>query len=350
MSLFKDKTLLITGGTGSFGNAVLNRFLKTDIGEIRIFSRDEKKQDDMRHDFQAKMPEVSDKIKFYIGDVRDINSIRPSMRDVDYVFHAAALKQVPSCEFFPLEAVKTNVLGTENVLTAAIEAGVKTAICLSTDKAAYPVNAMGISKAMMEKVIVAKSRTVKSSKTKICCTRYGNVMCSRGSVIPLWIDQIKNGKPITVTDPSMTRFIMSLEEAVDLVLFAFESGQSGDILVQKAPACTIGTQAEAICELFGGKKEDIKVIGIRHGEKMFETLLTNEECANAIDMGDFYRVPCDKRGLNYDKYFKDGDTNRNPLTEFNSHNTDLLDVEGVKEKLLTLEYIRNELDEMGIKY
>ena len=350
MSLFKDKTLLITGGTGSFGNAVLNRFLKTDIGEIRIFSRDEKKQDDMRHEFQSKMPEVSDKIKFYIGDVRDIDSIRPAMREVDYIFHAAALKQVPSCEFFPLEAVKTNVIGTENVLTAAIEAGVKTAICLSTDKAAYPVNAMGISKAMMEKVIVAKSRTVKSSKTKICCTRYGNVMCSRGSVIPLWIDQIKNGKPITVTDPSMTRFIMSLEEAVDLVLFAFESGESGDILVQKAPACTIGTQAEAICELFGGNKEDIKVIGIRHGEKMFETLLTNEECANAIDMGDFYRVPCDKRGLNYDKYFKDGDTERNPLTEFNSHNTDLLDVEGVKEKLLTLEYIRNELDEMGIKY
>ncbi len=350
MSLFKDKTLLITGGTGSFGNAVLNRFLTTDIGEIRIFSRDEKKQDDMRHDFQAKMPEVADKIKFYIGDVRDIDSIRPAMREVDYVFHAAALKQVPSCEFFPLEAVKTNVLGTENVLTAAIEAGVKTAICLSTDKAAYPVNAMGISKAMMEKVIVAKSRTVKASKTKICCTRYGNVMCSRGSVIPLWIDQIKNGKPITVTDPSMTRFIMSLEEAVDLVLFAFESGESGDILVQKAPACTIGTQAEAICELFGGKKEDIKVIGIRHGEKMFETLLTNEECANAIDMGDFYRVPCDKRGLNYDKYFKDGDTERNPLTEFNSHNTDLLDVEGVKEKLLTLDYIKSELDEMGIKY
>ena len=350
MSLFKDKTLLITGGTGSFGNAVLNRFLKTDIGEIRIFSRDEKKQDDMRHHFQATMPDVADKIKFYIGDVRDLDSIRPAMRDVDYVFHAAALKQVPSCEFFPLEAVKTNVLGTENVLTAAIEAGVRTAICLSTDKAAYPVNAMGISKAMMEKVIVAKSRTVKSSKTKICCTRYGNVMCSRGSVIPLWIDQIKNGKPITVTDPSMTRFIMSLEEAVDLVLFAFESGESGDILVQKAPACTIGTQAEAICELFGGNKEDIKVIGIRHGEKMFETLLTNEECANAIDMGDFYRVPCDKRGLNYDKYFKDGDTDRNPLTEFNSHNTDLLDVEGVKEKLLTLDYIKNELDEMGIKY
>ncbi len=350
MSLFKDKTLLITGGTGSFGNAVLNRFLKTDIDEIRIFSRDEKKQDDMRHDFQAKMPEVADKIKFYIGDVRDLESIRPAMRDVDFVFHAAALKQVPSCEFFPLEAVKTNVIGTENVLTAAIEAGVKTAICLSTDKAAYPVNAMGISKAMMEKVIVAKSRTVKSSKTKICCTRYGNVMCSRGSVIPLWIDQIRNGKPITVTDPSMTRFIMSLEEAVDLVLFAFESGESGDILVQKAPACTIGTQAEAICELFGGNKEDIKVIGIRHGEKMFETLLTNEECANAIDMGDFYRVPCDKRGLNYDKYFKDGDTERNPLTEFNSHNTDLLDVEGVKQKLLTLEYIRNELDSMGIKY
>ncbi len=343
MSSFKNKTLMITGGTGSFGNAVLNRFLRTDIGEIRIFSRDEKKQDDMRHEFQAKMPEVAEKIKFYIGDVRDLASVKNAMHGVDYIFHAAALKQVPSCEFFPIEAVKTNVLGTENVLTAAIEAGVKNVVCLSTDKAAYPVNAMGTSKAMMEKVIVAKSRTVDPEKTKICCTRYGNVMCSRGSVIPLWIDQIKNGQPITITDGTMTRFIMSLDEAVDLVLFAFENGVSGDILVQKAPACTIQTQAEAVCELFGGDKSKIKVIGIRHGEKMYETLLTNEECANAVDMGDFYRVPSDKRGLNYDKYFKDGDTERNPLTEFNSHNTELLNVEQVKEKLLTLEYIREEL-------
>ena len=343
MSLFANKTLLITGGTGSFGNAVLNRFLNTDIGEIRIFSRDEKKQDDMRHEFQAKMPEVAEKIKFYIGDVRDIASVRNAMHGVDYIFHAAALKQVPSCEFFPIEAVKTNVIGTENVLTAAIEAGVKNVVCLSTDKAAYPVNAMGTSKAMMEKVIVAKSRTVSPEKTKICCTRYGNVMCSRGSVIPLWIDQIRAGNPITVTDPTMTRFIMSLDEAVDLVLFAFENGESGDILVQKAPACTIKTQAEAVCELFGGNKDEIKVIGIRHGEKMYETLLTNEECANAIDMGDFYRVPCDKRGLNYDKYFNQGDKERNTLTEFNSHNTQLLDVEQVKEKLLSLAYIREEI-------
>ncbi len=350
MSSFKNKTLMITGGTGSFGNAVLNRFLRTDIGEIRIFSRDEKKQDDMRHEFQAKMPDVADKIKFYIGDVRDLASVKNAMHGVDYIFHAAALKQVPSCEFFPIEAVKTNVIGTENVLTAAIDAGVKNVVCLSTDKAAYPVNAMGTSKAMMEKVIVAKSRTVDPEKTKICCTRYGNVMCSRGSVIPLWIDQIKNGQPITITDGTMTRFIMSLDEAVDLVIFAFENGVSGDILVQKAPACTIQTQAEAVCELFGGDKNKIKVIGIRHGEKMYETLLTNEECANAVDMGDFYRVPSDKRGLNYDKYFKDGDTERNPLTEFNSHNTELLNVEQVKEKLLTLEYIRTELDKMGIKY
>jgi UDP-glucose 4-epimerase len=304
----------------------------------------------MRHEFQAKMPEVAEKIKFYIGDVRDLASVKNAMHGVDYIFHAAALKQVPSCEFFPIEAVKTNVLGTDNVLTAAIDEGVKTVICLSTDKAAYPVNAMGTSKAMMEKVIVAKSRTVSPDKTKICCTRYGNVMCSRGSVIPLWIDQIKNGQPITITDPTMTRFIMSLDEAVDLVLFAFENGVSGDILVQKAPACTIKTQAEAVCELFGGDKNNIKVIGIRHGEKMYETLLTNEECANAIDMGDFYRVPSDKRGLNYDKYFKDGDTERNTLTEFNSHNTELLDVEGVKQKLLSLAYIREELDKMGIKY
>ena len=347
MSLFTNKTLLITGGTGSFGNAVLNRFLKTDIGEIRIFSRDEKKQDDMRHEFQAKMPEVAEKIKFYIGDVRDIASVRNAMHGVDYIFHAAALKQVPSCEFFPIEAVKTNVLGTENVLTAAIEAGVKNIVCLSTDKAAYPVNAMGTSKAMMEKVIVAKSRTVSPEKTKICCTRYGNVMCSRGSVIPLWIDQIRAGNPITITDPTMTRFIMSLDEAVDLVLFAFEHGTSGDILVQKAPACTIKTQAEAVCELFGGDKENIKVIGIRHGEKMYETLLTNEECANAIDMGNFYRVPCDKRGLNYDKYFNQGDKERNPLTEFNSHNTQLLNVEETKAKIASLSYIQEELAKMG---
>lgn len=341
--MFKNKTLLITGGTGSFGNAVLNRFLDTDIKEIRIFSRDEKKQDDMRHEFQAKMPEVANKIKFFIGDVRDLSSVKNVMYGVDYIFHAAALKQVPSCEFFPIEAVKTNVLGTDNVLTAAIEAGVKAVICLSTDKAAYPVNAMGTSKAMMEKVIVAKSRTVDPDKTKICCTRYGNVMCSRGSVIPLWIDQIREGNPITITEPKMTRFIMSLEEAVDLVLFAFENGTSGDILVQKAPACTIEVLARAVTELFDPGHE-IRVIGIRHGEKMYETLLTNEECAHALDLGNFYRVPCDKRDLNYDKYFKDGDTGRNPLTEFNSNNTELLDVEQVKKKLLELAYIREQLE------
>ena len=340
--MFKDKTLLITGGTGSFGNAVLNRFLETDIGEIRIFSRDEKKQDDMRHEYQAKYPTASNKIKFYIGDVRDLQSVKNAMHGVDYIFHAAALKQVPSCEFFPIEAVKTNVLGTENVLTAAIEAGVKKVICLSTDKAAYPVNAMGTSKAMMEKVVVAKSRTVSPDKTTICCTRYGNVMCSRGSVIPLWIDQIKKGEPITITEPSMTRFIMSLEEAVDLVLFAFENGNSGDILVQKAPSCTIEVLAKAVTELFHGNS-DIKVIGIRHGEKLYETLLTNEECANAIDMGDFYRVPADQRDLNYDKYFKEGNENRTTLTEFDSGNTDLLTVEQVKEKLLSLSYIMDEL-------
>ena len=343
-TLFNNKTLMITGGTGSFGNAVLNRFLDTDIGEIRIFSRDEKKQDDMRHEYQAKYPEASNKIKFYIGDVRDIQSVKNAMHGVDYIFHAAALKQVPSCEFFPIEAVKTNVLGTENVLTAAIEAGVKKVICLSTDKAAYPVNAMGTSKAMMEKVIVAKSRTVSPEKTSICCTRYGNVMCSRGSVIPLWIEQIKNGHPITVTEPTMTRFIMSLEEAVELVVFAFQNAESGDIMVQKAPACTIEVQAQAVKELFHSDDE-IKVIGIRHGEKMYETLLTNEECANAIDMGNFYRVPCDKRDLNYDKYFKDGDVERNPLTEFNSNNTELLNVEQVKAKMLELQYIRDELAE-----
>lgn len=343
MSTFKDKTLLITGGTGSFGNAVLNGFLNSDIGEIRIFSRDEKKQDDMRHEFQAKMPEVANKIRFYIGDIRDVASVKNAMHGVDYIFHAAALKQVPSCEFFPIEAVKTNVLGTENVLNAAIDEGVKSVICLSTDKAAYPVNAMGTSKAMMEKVIVAKSRTVSPERTKICCTRYGNVMCSRGSVIPLWIEQIKAGSPITITEPKMTRFIMSLEEAVDLVIFAFENGTSGDILVQKAPACTIETLAKAVVELFIPEHE-IKVIGIRHGEKMYETLLTNEECANAIDLGTFYRVPCDKRDLNYDKYFKEGDKLRNPLTEFNSNNTELLSVELVKEKLLSLKYMKDELE------
>lgn len=343
MSIFKNSTILITGGTGSFGNAVLYRFLHTDISEIRIFSRDEKKQDDMRHEFQSKMPEIAEKIKFYIGDVRDFNSLINAIHGVDYIFHAAALKQVPSCEFFPIEAVKTNVLGTENVLNAAIEEGVKTVICLSTDKAAYPVNAMGTSKAMMEKVIVAKSRTVNPNKTKICCTRYGNVICSRGSVIPLWIEQIRLGHPITITEPTMTRFIMSLDEAVDLVLFAFEHGVSGDILVQKAPACTIQTQAEAVLELFGDKKDDIKVIGIRHGEKMYETLLTNEECAHAIDLGNFYRVPCDKRGLNYDQYFFKGDTERNLLSEFNSNNTVLLNIDQVKTKLLSIEYIKNEL-------
>ena len=341
MSIFKDKTLMITGGTGSFGNAVLNRFLRTDIGEIRIFSRDEKKQDDMRHEYQAKYPDVAHKIKFFIGDIRNLQSCRNAMPGVDYIFHAAALKQVPSCEFFPMEAVKTNVIGTDNVLTAAIEAKVGAVICLSTDKAAYPINAMGITKAIEEKIAVAKSRY--SGDTKICCTRYGNVMCSRGSVIPLWIDQIRNGHSVTLTEPNMTRFIMSLEEAVDLVLFAFENGQNGDILVQKAPACTIQTQAEAVCELFGGKKEDIRVIGIRHGEKIYETLLTNEECAKAEDMGNFYRVPADNRTLNYDKYFSEGDENRVTLTEFNSENTKRLNLEETKAKIASLEYIQNEL-------
>ena len=345
MSIFKNKTLLITGGTGSFGNAVLRRFLKTDIKEIRIFSRDEKKQDDMRHEYQALYPEVAHKIKFYIGDVRDLQSCKNVMPSVDYIFHAAALKQVPSCEFFPMEAVKTNVIGTDNILTAAIEAGVGAVICLSTDKAAYPINAMGITKAIEEKVAVAKSRY--SGKTKICCTRYGNVMCSRGSVIPLWIEQIRSGNPITVTEPSMTRFIMSLDEAVDLVLFAFEHGENGDILVQKAPACTIATQAEAVCELFGGKKEDIKVIGIRHGEKLYETLLTNEECAKAVDLGNFYRVPADNRGLNYDKYFIEGNVDRNVLTEFNSNNTRQLTLVETKGKIASLVYIQNELNGTG---
>jgi len=341
-TIFQGKTLLITGGTGSFGNAVLDRFLDTDIKEIRIFSRDEKKQDDLRHLYQRVAPEISNKIRFYIGDVRALSSLKNAMNNVDYVFHAAALKQVPSCEFFPIEAVKTNVLGTENVLTAAIEAGVKKVICLSTDKAAYPVNAMGTSKAMMEKVIVAKSRTIAEDRTNICCTRYGNVMCSRGSVIPLFIEQIKAGNPLTITDINMTRFIMSLEEAVELVIFAFQNASTGDIMVQKAPACTIAILAQAVKELFH-VESDIKVIGIRHGEKMYETLLTNEECENAVDMGDFYRVPCDKRDLNYDRYFKEGSIERNVLSEFNSNNTELLSVEQVKTKLLTLEYIRDEI-------
>jgi UDP-glucose 4-epimerase len=343
---------LITGGTGSFGNAVLNRFLSTDIGEIRIFSRDEKKQDDMRHDFQARMPEVAHKIKFYIGDVRNKSTLKYAMKGVDYVFHAAALKQVPSCEFFPMEAVKTNVIGTDNTLDAAIDAGVKCVICLSTDKAAYPINAMGITKAIEEKVAIAKSRN--SGDTKICCTRYGNVMCSRGSVIPLWIDQIRKGNPITLTEPMMTRFIMSLEEAVDLVLFAFENGENGDILVQKAPACTIGTQAEVVKELFKHQapkgtngeivEPEIKVIGIRHGEKMYETLLTKEEAAKAVDMGNFYRVPADNRDLNYDKYFKEGDSKRATIDEFNSDNTIRLNLEETKAKIASLEYIQNELN------
>ena len=337
--MFKDKTLLITGGTGSFGHAVLDRFLSTEIREIRIFSRDEKKQDDMRTQYQ------SDKVKFYIGDVRDINSVKNAMHGVDYVFHAAALKQVPSCEFFPLEAVKTNVFGTDNVLSASISYGVKKVICLSTDKAAYPINAMGTSKAMMEKVVVAKSRTVSPDRTSICCTRYGNVMASRGSVIPRFVEQIKAGHPLTVTEPSMTRFIMSLEEAVELVLFAFENAESGDIMVQKAPACTIGVLAQAVKELFKSNAET-QIIGIRHGEKMYETLLTEEESANAQDMGNFFRVPCDKRDLNYEKYFEQGTKEISPIKEFNSENTTLLNIEEVKQKLLSLKYIQDELTAM----
>ncbi len=336
MTMFNGKTLLITGGTGSFGNAVLGHFLNTGIGEIRIFSRDEKKQDDMRHDYN------NDKIKYYIGDVRDLASIKNAMYGVDYVFHAAALKQVPSCEFFPMDAVKTNIIGTDNVLTACIDAGVKKVICLSTDKAAYPVNAMGTSKAMMEKVFVAKSRTVAPDKTLICGTRYGNVMASRGSVIPLFVEQIKKGQPLTVTDPCMTRFIMSLSEAVELVIFAFCNAESGDIMVQKAPATTIAVLAQAVKELFDADNP-IKVIGIRHGEKMYETLLTNEECLHAVDMGSFYRVPADKRDLNYDKYFTAGNQERAELSEFNSNNTQLLTVAQTKEKLLTLSYIQEEL-------
>lgn len=340
--MFKDKTLLITGGTGSFGNAVLKRFLYTDIGEIRIFSRDEKKQDDMRKELK------SDKVKFFIGDVRDYNSIAAAMHGVDYVFHAAALKQVPSCEFFPMEAVKTNVIGTENVLNAAIAHGVKKVICLSTDKAVYPINAMGISKAMMEKVMVAKSRTVSPEKTIICGTRYGNVMCSRGSVIPLFIQQIKKGESLTVTDPNMTRFLMSLENAVELVLFAFENANQGDIFVQKAPASTIGDLAQAVKEIFNADNE-IRIIGTRHGEKLYETLLTREEMAQAEDLGDYYRIPADTRDLNYDKYFTDGKHEISESLDYNSHNTERLDVPQIKELLLKQDYVQKELENWGVK-
>lgn len=337
MSIFKDSILLITGGTGSFGNAVLERFVNTDIKEIRIFSRDEKKQDEMRHHYN------SDKLKFYIGDVRDINTIRSAINGVEYIFHAAALKQVPSCEFFPLEAVKTNVIGTDNVLTAAIEAGVHKVVCLSTDKAAYPINAMGTSKAMMEKVIIAKARNADPRRTRICCTRYGNVMASRGSVIPLFIDKIKEGLPLTVTNGSMTRFIMNLDEAVDLVLYAFEHGSQGDLFVQKADASTISDLTQAIQRTLWNAVYPVQTIGIRHGEKMYETLLTNEECARAEDCGRFYRVVADNRNLNYEKYLSQGNIKRSSLSEFNSNNTNLLDVEGVKKKLLTCEMVINEL-------
>ncbi len=341
---FKDATLLITGGTGSFGNTVLKRMIEyPEIKEIRIFSRDELKQDNMRHEYQMKYPELSKKLKFYIGDVRNIDSVRSAVMGVDYIFHAAALKQVPSCEFFPMEAVQTNVLGTDNVLTAAIDAKVKCVVCLSTDKAAYPVNAMGTSKAMMEKVIVAKSRNVDPNVTRIMCTRYGNVIGSRGSVVPLFINQIKEGKSLTITDPEMTRFIMSLDEAVDLVLFAFNEGVSGDILVQKADATTIDVLAEAIKRLYHYECKNT-IIGIRHGEKRYETLLTNEECSKAIDLGDFYRVPSDKRDLNYDNFLSIG-TDRNGLTEFNSNNTRLLTVEETMEKLMTIKDIREDVEE-----
>ncbi|RAV13813.1 polysaccharide biosynthesis protein [Paenibacillus contaminans] len=338
--MFANKTLLITGGTGSFGNAVMKRFLNTDIKEIRIFSRDEKKQDDMRKVYK------NEKLKFYIGDVRDLASVKNAMYGVDYIFHAAALKQVPSCEFFPLEAVKTNVLGTDNVLTGAIECGVSKVICLSTDKAAYPINAMGISKAMMEKVFVAKAKTVDPSRTLVCGTRYGNVMASRGSVIPLFIEQIKNGQPLTVTDPNMTRFLMSLEEAVELVVFAFKNAEAGDIMVQKSPASTIGDLAIALKELFNADNE-IKIIGTRHGEKLFETLLTREEHVVAQDLGGFYRVPADQRDLNYDKYFVEGDQKLSTESEYNSHNTERLNVEQIKDKLLMLDYVRDELKGWG---
>ncbi len=336
---FKEKTLLITGGTGSFGNAVLERFLNSDVKEIRIFSRDEKKQDDMRHHYS------NDKLKFYIGDVRDINTLKPAMIGVDYVFHAAALKQVPSCEFFPLEAVKTNVIGTDNVLTAAIEEGVSRVVCLSTDKAAYPINAMGTSKAMMEKIVIAKARTVNPDKTRICCTRYGNVMASRGSVIPLFVEKIKQGLPLTITDVNMTRFIMSLDEAVDLVLYAFKNGSQGDLFVQKADASTIADLTQAIKELFDVPNYPVETIGIRHGEKMFETLLTNEECARAVDCGRFYRVIADNRDLNYEKYLSQGNVKRSELVEYNSNNTKRLNVEEIKKKLLTCDLVVEALNE-----
>lgn len=340
--MFKGKILLITGGTGSFGNAIMKRFLNTDLKEIRIFSRDEKKQDDMRKLYK------NDKLKFYIGDVRDLQSIKNAIHDVDYIFHAAALKQVPSCEFFPLEAVKTNILGTDNVLTAAIEYGVRKVVCLSTDKAAYPINAMGISKAMMEKVFIAKSKTVDPQKTLICGTRYGNVMASRGSVIPLFIEQIKNGQPLTVTNPNMTRFLMSLEEAVELVIFAFENAEAGDIMVQKSPAATIGDLAQAIKELFHADN-DIKIIGTRHGEKRYETLLTKEEYVKALDMGNFFRVPADQRDLNYDKYFVEGDQMLSVEQEYNSDNTERLKISQIKERLLSIEYVKHELELYTLK-
>lgn len=347
MKAFENKVLMITGGTGSFGSTVMKRFLMSNIGEIRIFSRDEKKQDDMRHALQVQYPDMASKVKFYIGDVRNIESIRSAITDVDYIFHAAALKQVPSCEFFPMEAVNTNVIGTNNVLTAAIEAHVKKVICLSTDKAAYPVNAMGTSKAMMEKIIVAKSRTVKPENTTICCTRYGNVLCSRGSVVPLWVEQIKKGNPITVTEPKMTRFIMSLDEAVNLVLYTFQNGISGDIMVQKAPACTIGTLAEAVRQIYNPNAE-INIIGLRHGEKMYEALLTKEEAGKAVDLGEFYRVPADNRDLNYDKYLVDGSKKIAVAEEFDSNNTRILGVEEVVARLLELEYIRKELKHLNM--
>ncbi len=345
---FKNKTLMITGGTGSFGSAVLKHCLETDIGEIRIFSRDEKKQDDMRHALQARFADRADKVRFFIGDVRDLSSVRNAAAGVDCIFHAAALKQVPTCEFFPMEAVKTNIIGTDNVLTAAADEGVGSVVCLSTDKAAYPVNAMGATKSLEEKVAVAKSRTVPPGKMKICCTRYGNVLCSHGSVIPLWIEQIKNGQPITVTDPNMTRFIMSLKEAVELAVYAFACGESGDILIKKAPSCTIRTQAEAVCEIFGADKERIKVIGARHGEKEFETLLTAEERLRAEDMGKFFRVPADNRSLNYDSRTAGAYENKIQTVSFNSNNTRILSVDEVKKKLLEIGYIRNEMKAMGI--
>ncbi len=333
--MFKGKTLLITGGTGSFGNAVLKRFLSTDIKEIRIFSRDEKKQDDMRKIFD------NDKLKFYIGDVRNLESIRDAVKSVDFIFHAAALKQVPSCEFFPMEAVRTNVIGTDNVLTAAIDEGVKKVVCLSTDKAAYPINAMGTSKAMMEKIVIAKSRNIDPKNTTISCTRYGNVMASRGSVIPLFIDQIQAGKPITITDADMTRFLMNLNEAVDLVLFAFKNAKQGDLFVQKSPASTVGVLAEALKELFKSDSK-IKTIGTRHGEKLHETLLTREEKAKAIELKNYYRIPADNRDLNYDKY-DEGDLKIEEMVEYTSSNTQQLDVETTKKKLLTVDYVKDEL-------